>query len=377
MNSDSALETLRHALVDTATLHLNNAGVAPLSTVAAEAINAAVVTLGRGTLDIGETIVRVEAARASIARLVGAEARDVAFFQTCALALTQAAFGIGLRAGDEIVLLDQEYPSNAYPWHRAAEAAGAKVHVVASRPDFTVDASALQAAIGPRTRVVACSWVQFQTGTTLDLRALADTVHRHGGLLVVDAIQGLGALPFDLHEMGADLVCGGGHKWLLGPLGVGFLAARPGLVAHMEPRAYGAMSYGTPDDPTEPARALRDTAKRFEPGAPPALAAPGLGAAVSMLLSIGLERIERENRMLSDRLTEGLAHRDLVVLPRADRGAIVTFLPRREPTALVAALRTHGVSVALRAGGVRVAPHIHNGPQHIDRFLNLLDELDR
>ena len=90
-----------------------------------------------------------------------------------------------------------------------------------------------------------------------------------------------------------------------------------------------------------------------------------------------LERIERENRMLSDRLTEGLAHRDLVVLPRADRGAIVTFLPRREPTALVAALRTHGVSVALRAGGVRVAPHIHNGPQHIDRFLNLLDELDR
>lgn len=375
-DADAALAALRAPLAGTDAVHLNNAGIAPLAPAGRQALLELTELQCRGTLGISETIGRVEAARATLGRLVGVAAPDVALFQTCAVALSQAAFGLPLRAGDEIVIVDQEYPSNAYPWHRAAERAGATVRLVPTGSDFTIDAAQVLAAIGPRTRVVACSWVQFQTGTTLELPPLAEAVHRHGGYLVVDAIQGLGALPFDLAAEGADLVCGGSQKWLLGPLGLGFLAARPGLAAEMTPITYGAMTYGTPDDAPDPTRPLRETARRFEPGAPPALSGPATGASAQMLLDVGIDRVERENRALSDRLFEGLARRDYRIFPRSTRSAIVTFVPRGDPMALATALRGQGATVAVRAGGLRVSPHVHNGPQHIDRFLNLLAELD-
>ncbi len=361
---------------DRDTLHLNNAGIAPLHPAAARALDEVTALQRRGTLGIPETIARVEAARGTFARLTGAAPADVAFFSTCAAALTQCAFGVGLAPGDEVVLLDQEYPSNAYPWHRAAEAAGATVRVVPAGPDFDGGTAALLAAITPRTRVVACSWVQFQTGTQVDLPPIAEAVHRHGGLLVVDAIQGLGVLPFDLAACGADLVCGGSQKWLLGPLGLGFLAARDGLAAQMPPLLHGAMTYGTPDDPTRADRAPRDTAKRFEPGAPPIHAAIGTAAAVEALLAVGIAHVERAARALADHLAAGLAARGYRIYPRGTRSPIVTFVPRRPPAALAADLRAARCAVAVRAGGLRVSPHAFLTREHIDRFVGLLDALD-
>lgn len=371
------LEHLRPLNPDTGDLHLNHAGVSPLSAPAARAITDAVALMSRGSLGVPEIVARVDAARGAVGRLVGAEAADVAFFPTCAAAISQAALGLTLRPGDEIVLPDQEYPSNAYPWYRAAERHGAVVRRVASGPDFTLETSAVIEAIGPRTRVVACSWVQFQTGATLDLAAIAEAAHRRGALLVVDAIQGLGVLPFDLASTGVDIVCGGGHKWLLGPLGFGFLAARPKLVQALEPALYGAMTYGTPDDPVDPRRPARGTAKRFEPGAPPALTAPSAAAAILGLVEVGIDRVANIARARADLLAEGLLRRGYVLRTRSAFSPIVTFVPRREPEALAADLRARRCGLVVRAGGVRVSPHGTTRPEEIERLLTLLDELDR
>jgi selenocysteine lyase/cysteine desulfurase len=370
------LSALRAAYAADDALHLNNAGIAPLHPAAARSLDEMTALQRRGTLGIAETIGRVEAARATFARLTGGAPADVAFFSTCAAALTQCAFGVPLRAGDEVLLLDQEYPSNAYPWHRAAERAGASVRVVSSGPDLDGGTTALRAAITPRTRVVACSWVQFQTGTQVELPPLAEAVHRQGGLLVVDAIQGLGVLPFDLAAEGADLVCGGSQKWLLGPLGLGFLVARPGLAAQMPPLLHGAMTYGTPDDATDAARPARETAKRFEPGAPPIHAAVGTAAAAEALLAVGVAHVEQAARALADHLAAGLEARGYRLYPRGPRSPIVTFVPRRAPTALAADLRAARCAVAVRAGGLRVSPHAFLTREHIDRFLGLVDTLD-
>src|SRR5439155_1637471 len=135
--------------------------------------------------------------------------------------------------------------SNAYPWYRAAERAGAVVK--------TAPVDRIGDAIGASTRVVAVSWVQYSTGASVDLRALADTLHARGGAgadrwLVVDAIQGIGIAPFALAALGVDVVCGGTHKWLLGPLGHGLMACAPGRQATMTPVLHRAMTYGTPHD---------------------------------------------------------------------------------------------------------------------------------
>lgn len=380
MSPDALLGELRAPLAGTDKLHLNNAGVSPMTRRARDAGARLLDVMLEGSLGIPALLAEVEGARATFARLVGCARDDLAFFQTCASAISQAALGFPFRAGDEIVLVDQEYPSNAYPWYRAAERAGARVVVVPSETDFRVDLGRVLAAIGPRTRVVAVSWVQFSTGAVLDLRALADAAHAQGAWLVVDAIQGLGVIPFDMAATGADAVCGGTQKWLLGPVGHGFLALAPGRARELTPLMHGAMTYGTPDDPVDPARPPRTDPRRFEPGTPLALGAVAAGASVELLLQIGLERVHREALAIADLVAEGAEGRGLEVRRHEGpgRGPIVTVVPKNAAAkAICDALRAAGCSVAPRGGGVRVSPHCHNGPQHVERFYALWDAIDR
>ena len=169
------LETLRQRSDEgglRARVHLNNAGIAPLLPAGRAAAVAVLEQMMEGTLAVNEVFAVHDRARASVARLLGAPRDDVAFFSSCSAALSQVAFGMSLQAGDELV--------------------------VPSREDWSLDLERMIGAITAKTRVVAVSWIEFSTGASADLRALADAAHRVGAWLVVDAIQGLGVIPFDL-----------------------------------------------------------------------------------------------------------------------------------------------------------------------------------
>lgn len=380
MSSDELLAALRAPHTTTDAVHLNAAGVAPMSRLALRAGTSAMERMCEGTRGASSLITDYERARTTFAQLVGAAREDLAFVQTCAAAISQVALGMDLRAGDEIVLLDQEYPSNAYPWYRAAERAGARVVVVPSRADLSIDVGAISGALTSRTRVVAVSWVQFSSGACVDLARLAEAAHGVGAWLVTDAIQGIGVIPFDLRALGVDFVCGGSHKWLLGPVGLGFLAARPGLMQALTPLLYGAITYGTPDDAVDPHRQPRAEARRFEPGSPPVANAIAAAASVEALLGIGVARVMSEALALKLLLENGLVKRGYATRASGGGGLaspITTFIPRTDPKALVTALAARGVSVAARGGGVRVAPHVICQAAHIERFFAHLDELDR
>ena len=130
---DALLAELCAPFADNEKVHLNNAGVAPMTARAEKALVDTASLMREGYHAIPRLLQRYEHARAVFAGLVGCDDDDVAFFQTCAAALTQAAFGLPIEKGQNIVILDQEYPSNAYPWFRAAERAGGSVVVVPSR----------------------------------------------------------------------------------------------------------------------------------------------------------------------------------------------------------------------------------------------------
>jgi cysteine desulfurase/selenocysteine lyase len=224
--------------------------------------------------------------------------------------------------------------------------------------------------------VVAVSWVQFQTGTVLDLRAISHACRRHGAWLVVDAIQGLGVMPFDLLQLGVDAVCGGTHKWLCGPLGQGFLALAPGRAAELAPLLHGAMTYGTPEDAVDPSRPPRPDARRFEPGSPPLLSAAGAAAAIERLLSLGIENIHRAALANSDRLITGLLTRGarlLVPVGNTLRSPIVTCIPRGNLDAIAAKLTARHVAFARRGGGIRLSPHAFHHAGDVERFFAILD----
>jgi cysteine desulfurase/selenocysteine lyase len=365
--SDHALAELCAAHAGRAAVHLNNAGVGPLTARAERALADVAAAARDGTLAVVPLLRRYEAARATFARLVGCTADDLAFFQTCAAALSQVAFGLPLRAGDTIVRLDQEYPSNAYPWHRAAERAGAHVITVASSPDLTIDHNALCAAIDHRTRVVAVSAVQYQTGAVVDLARVVDVAHRHGALVIVDAIQALGIQPFDMGALGVDAVCGGTHKWLLGPLGQGFLAVTPALRERLVPILQGAITYGTPDDAVVPDKPMRQDIHRFEPGTPHLLGACAGAASIELLLDVGIERARQRAMACAAYVEECARSAGFCVRARHD-SPFVVFTPHGDPKTVADRLRAASVAVGVRAGGLRITPHGFNDHDDVDRL---------
>ena len=370
-----SIERLRASFAQTGHAHLNNAGVAPCSLPAIAAVQEAASAMSLGTAAMPRLIQGYDAARATFARLVGAKTEDVSMMPTRAVAISQLALGLPLEAGDEIVTWDQEYPSNAYPWYVAARKAGGRVVVVPSEADLRLDTDRLIAAIGARTRVVALSWVQYQTGAVTDLARVSEACRKVGALLAVDAIQGLGVMPFDMTALGVDAVTGGTQKWLAGPMGHGFLALRPGLRDLLEPIVHGAMTYGTFDDLTDPSRTPRHDPLRFEPGSPLLFGALGGAAAIEVLLDVGIDAIHAEALRLAAKLREGLlAHgARLLSAPLGDAPSpITTFLPRGDVGAAARRLSASKTSYALRAGGIRLAPHAFNTDDDIARAIEAI-----
>lgn len=370
---DALLAELMAPLADSDVVHLNNAGVSPLTARAERASADLMALLRRGSHGVGAVLKRYEHARGVFADLVGCDKDDLAFFQTCAAALSQVAFGYPIEAGQNVLLLKQEYPSNAYPWHRAAEWAGAEVVVVDGGPDFAIDHDRLCAAITKETAVVAVSFVQYSTGAVVDLARVVDAAHAVGAIVVVDAIQGLGILPFSMRDLGVDAVAGGSHKWLCGPMGHGFLAVTPELRELLTPILQGAITYGTPDDPVDPLRAPRADIRRFEPGTPMALGAVPTAASIELLLGIGVARLHKEATAIAALIEEHARRRDFLIRPRST-SPIVTFVPPGDTKALCAAINDAGVAVSPRGGGVRTSPHAFNTAADVDRLFAAVDD---
>jgi selenocysteine lyase/cysteine desulfurase len=373
-----SVDRFRAAFASDASVPLNNAGVSRCCRPAIDAIQGAAELMAGGMRDVYEEVRLHEQGRASAARLVGADPEHTAMMHTCAAGISTVALGMPMAEGDEIVTWDQEYPSNAYPWYAAARRAGARVVVVESEPDLDVDTQKLVDAIGPRTRAVAISWVQYQTGAMTELAPVAEACRRHDAWLVVDAAQALGMLPLDLERDGVDVVTGASHKWLTGPLGHGFLAFRnSALLDQVAPLEHGAMTYGSFDDLTDPSRSPRPNAKRFEPGTPLVLGAVGCGAAIEHVLACGVDELRGEALRLARRLREGALEQGARVLGTRggdNESPVTTFVPRGDVQKVYAALDAAGVSYAPRAEGVRLSPHAYNTDDEIDQVLALVAE---
>ena len=376
---EKSLATFRGAFPNGDQIYLNNAGVAPMCRPAIDAAKELAETMGQGIFQISSMLEQYELARGQFARLVGARPDHVSMTQTCAASISLVALGIPLRNGAEIVTWEQEYPSNAYPWFEAARRVNGTVHRVASSGDWNLDTDKLLAAITPKTQVVAVSWVQFQTGSMTDLKRLSAACREQDAWLVVDAIQGLGILPFHLEQMGVDAVCGGTHKWLCGPLGHGFVAFAEGRRDEVQPLMHGAFTYGTPEDVPQPENQPRHDPYRFEPGAPLLFGAIAGAAAIAWLHEAGIERLYLQASRLSQKLAEGILRQGGKVLSALDdlaksqpRSPITTVVPAGDVERAMQRLREAKIAHAARAGGIRLAPHGFNTDDDIDAVLDAL-----
>lgn len=353
---------------DTKRLHLNNAGLAPISKAARDRI----LYWGNRFYEEGfytdtDYVADVLHSRQSLSTLIGCDHGEVAFFQSTASAISQLCFHFPLSAGDEVLTWDQEYASNLYPWQEACKRAGATLVLAESGERLSTPLENLTAKISEKTKIIAVSWLQFQTGARTDIEALAKITRAKNIFLFVDIMQGLGIHDFKMKEWGIDAVAGGSHKWLVSPVGVGFFALDMKHMNKIRPHNVGAYTFGTCDDPADLFCMPRKDALKFEAGSKQVLEITALGASVDLILKTGVKTIEGEVLRLSSRLTSGLRAKGFDV--HHNNSSHVNFVPRPDSAEKLKALPCN---FAVRGPGLRLSPHAFNTDEQIDRVLAAL-----
>ncbi|HHC07181.1 MAG TPA: aminotransferase class V-fold PLP-dependent enzyme, partial [Actinobacteria bacterium] len=294
------------------------------------------------------------------------------------------SYGIGvavenlpLEAGDEIVVLDEQFPSNVYPWREAARRVGARLRTVV-RDDGRSWAEAILGAIGPQTAVVAVPQVHWTDGSVVDLAVVGEAARRVGAALVVDATQSLGAVPFPIDDAQPDFVVAAGYKWLFGPYGLGYLWVAP---HHRDGRPL-EQGWIAREGAADFSR-LVDYTDRFEAGAgrydvgerSNFVLVPMAIAALELVTGWGVVEVAATLADLTAVIAEEAAARGLEVPEPADRAPHIVGLraPGGFPDDLGAELAARGVYVSIRGDAIRVSPHLYNDVEDVARFFAVLD----
>jgi selenocysteine lyase/cysteine desulfurase len=359
--------------------YFDHAAVAPLPTPAREAIRK---WLDEAT-ERGDTVwshwaARMEEVRATTARLINAQPEEIALVPNTTAGIGLVAEGFPWQAGDNVVTLANEFPSNQYPWMNLASRGVETRRVPVD--GGVVDLARIAAACDQRTRIVAGSWVGYATGWRIDVPTVAELCRRRGCYFFLDAIQGLGVFPLDVRAGGVDFLAADGHKWMLGPEGAGILYVRQEHLPMLRPLNVGWNSVVQGNDYTKIELNIRPAAARYEGGSQNMVGFIGLGASLDLLTSLGVgpksSPVADHVLTITDYACDRLAALGATFLAPRDgphRSGIVTFqLPGHEANAIRRTLETAGVIVRCRAGGVRISPHGYNTIEEVDRMIAAL-----
>src|SRR5215470_9136486 len=309
-----------------------------------------------------------------IARLIGARASEIAFVKNTTEGLVTVANGLDWRDGDNVIIADIEYPSNVYCWMRLAKR-GVSISWAKSEGG-RVTVESLARAINSRTRLVSVSAVQFSNGFRQDLAQTSALCAERKVLLNLDAIQWVGALDMDVRRYHVDFMSVGAHKWLLGPIGTGFLYCNRESLELLDPPNVGYHSVDKHEAHMDYELAYRPNAGRFEEALVNFPGIWGLDAAVRMLLGLGSRHVERHVLDLTAFAAERLKRSGCeIVSPvgESERSGILSFrLPRRPAEVIVERLFDAKVDAAVRAGAIRISPTIYNDAADIEALLDAL-----
>ena len=319
-----------------------------------------------------------EESRALFARLVGGEAEGVAIVPSVSYGMAVAAKNVPVHEGQKILLLEYQFPSNVYPWRELAAERYAEV-VTVPRPEDHDWTAAVLRALGEDVAVVALPNCHWTDGSLVDLVRVGERAREVGAALVVDAIQSLGAMPFDVAEVRPDFLIAGAYKWLLGPYGVGFMhvgeAHRDGKpIEHNWINRRGSEAFATVADYQDE---FAPGARRYDVGERGNFVLlPMANETLRQILAWGVENIAETVGALTDLVEEWAAKYGIEAMPKESRARHMLGLKlgAHPPEDLAARLAAEGVFVSVRGESVRVSPHLYNDEHDVQRLFSALEK---
>ncbi len=365
------LTNQRHLFSLTEDVHyLNCASRAPLLKTA-EAAGTAGIHWQRVPESMGgaQYFQQSEELRGRLAALINASPDRVTIIPAVSYGIAIAAANTPLRSGQNVVLPEEEFPSDVYAWMARCRETGAELRMVprplhAQRPGAEWSAR-IADAIGPDTAVVNLSTVHWTDGVLLDMETIGQRARDVGALFIVDGTQSVGAHPFDFQRVQPDLLVCAGYKWLLGPYQIGFAALGDRLLQatpfenHWSNRAGSEDVGGTTYHPD-----YRDGARRFDAGEHAnQIALPMLSEGVRQVLEWGVENIRAYCADLTSAFQNRLEGEGFLLAPQSERVGHIMGLRLADEgriPAIMAALRERNVRISQRGNALRVSPHVYN-----------------
>ena len=308
----------------------------------------------------------IEQSRAKVAAQLGAAPDEIALVRNTSEANNIINNGLPLKSGDEVVVWDQNHPTNNVAWDVRAARYGILVKRVATPATPTgIDEliTAFEKALTPKTRILTLTWLSNTSGIRLPVKQLCEIARRRGIYVHVDGAQTWGALRVNLHEIGCDSYSASAHKWFLGPREVGVLYVRKERIADIWPSTV-APGWGNDAQPdVAGARKFESMGQRDDAK----LAA--IRVAVDFHTTIGLDKVEGRTIELATALKTRLKALDLRLVTPMDpalSGGVVIVQAKKAAEAYETLDRKWGIAGA-GTGGLRLCPHIYNTMAHVDR----------
>jgi selenocysteine lyase/cysteine desulfurase len=318
-----------------------------------------------------------EKTRTLFARLVGGEAEGVALIPSVSYGIAVAAANVKVEAGERILILEDQFPSNVYSWRELAQRSGAEL-VTVPRPADHDWTSAVLRYLDENVAVVSVPNCHWTDGSLVDLARVGARAGQVGAALVVDAIQSLGAHPFDVAEVGPDFLVASAYKWLLGPYGVGFMYVgeeyREGApIEHNWINRRGSEDFSglvAYEDAFQPGARRYDVGERSN-----FVLLPVANEALRQILDWGVENVSETIGELTDLIEEQARERNIEAIPAKSRARHMVGLKLgfAVPEDLAARLARERVFVSVRGESVRVSPHLYNTAEDVRRLFEVIE----
>ncbi len=356
-------------------IFFDHARVAPLPERVRKAVTAFVDDATRyGTAHYESWILELEHTRKKFAQLINADIDEVAFIKNTSEGISIVANGFDWQPGDNVVIPDIEFPANVYPWWNLKQR-GVETRMVKSI-EGRVLFDDLVKQVDDRTRILSISSVECNSGFRSDLNRTGAFCKEKGVLFFVDAIQSLGVLPMDVKKDHIDFLSADGHKWMLSVEGLGGFYISKEVMDRIRPVTMGWGNVINAANFMDYDFTLKEDAKKFEEGTPNTMSIYAFGAALDLLLEVGIDNIEKRVMHLGNCIITELNRRDIKVYSSTfskERSGNISFILDQDVSPLYSYMMKNKVKLTVRDGLVRFSPHFYNTEDEILKVFDLLD----